>query len=160
MQRFNHFPKSVSPILNILLLVGIVGTLGCSGGSQSTGEAAASKGNIQALGALYGQCMDSLRGRPPKDEAQFRSFLESKKAAQSLEQFGITNIDDLWTASRYDGKIVVTYGNQVGQGARGGLPYIAYESETTGGKRYIVDPTGASYEVKDAQFRQYFPNAP
>ncbi len=123
---------------------------GCDGGGPTQEEQQLTS-NMQGLANAYGQCTSQSRGRPPRNEAQLRKFIESQGPGW-LEQYQAETVDDIFISSR-DGKpYVVLYGKPRGK-------YIAYEQEGVNGTRFVADNLGISIEMDEATFRQEVPYA-
>lgn len=108
---------------------------------------------LKPLAIFYGQFVGQHRGRPPADEAEFRSFLSSLPA-ERLKSFGVAEVGGIFTSSR-DGKpYVVVYGPATPAAAGSPDRVIAYEETGLGGKRYVAFSTGKVDEVDEARFGQ------
>ena len=74
---------------------------------------------------MYGSFMQEHNGAPPKDEAEFKSFL-AKYAAKRLKPYNVDSVDELLISPRDEQPFVVVYGKKLGfqgfaQHAVGGL---------------------------------------
>ena len=67
-------PESRSTLT--VLLTCVLGIAGCGGGGPTQAEQQLTS-NMQGLANAYGQCTSQNRGRPPRNEAQLRKFIES-----------------------------------------------------------------------------------
>ena len=113
--------QSVNRSTLTVLLTFVMCIAGCGGGGP-TEEVQQLTSNMQGLANAYGQCTSQNRGRPPRNEAQLRKFIESQ-GPDWLQQYQAETVDDIFMSSR-DGKpYVVLYGKP-------GLKYIAYEQES------------------------------
>ncbi len=123
---------------------------GCGGGGPSQEEQQLTS-NMQGLANAYGRCTSQNRGRPPRNEAQLRKFIESL-GPDWLQQYQAETVDDIFISSR-DGKpYVVLYGKL-------GIKYVAYEQEGVDGTRFVADDLGIAKEMDEATFRQEVPYA-
>ncbi|HEX6961513.1 MAG TPA: hypothetical protein VF175_06575 [Lacipirellula sp.] len=98
--------------------------------------------------------MQSQTGRPPADEAQFKSFISQNGAI--LERMGVASADDLFVSERDSQPFVVIYGKHP-QGMA--TTVVAYESQGVDGKRLIGHSTRMIEEVDEARFRELVPVA-
>ncbi len=141
-------PESRSTLT--VLLTCVLGIAGCGGGGPTQAEQQLTS-NMQGLANAYGQCTSQNRGRPPRNEAQLRKFIESQGPGW-LEQYRAETVDDIFISSR-DGKpYVVLYGKP-------GAKYIAYEQEGVDGTRFVADNLGIATEMDEAMFGQEVPYA-
>jgi len=130
--------------------------LGCE---SSSNKASQESSAIKPLALLYGQFTGQHRGTPPKDEAEFKAFVE-KTDAVFLKSFAIDNPDLIFVSSRDHKPYVIVYGTPTGPPGPGGQPVIAYEQIGVSGKRYVASFLGAVEEVDEARFRELVPFAP
>jgi hypothetical protein len=107
--------------------------------------------NIRTLARMYGQFMSGHRGVGPKNEAEFKQYLESRKGELAGEQ--ITDINTLFISNRDEKPYVVVYG--LGQPAAmtptGRV--IAYEQQGVDGKRMVAYETMAADELDEERFK-------
>ena len=129
-----------------------------TGGCQPSKEAAQEASTLKPLALLYGQFTGQHLGQPPKNEAEFKSFIETK-GKPLLATFGVASVDDLFTSPRDKKPYVVRYGAVTGPPGPAGQPVIAYEQEGIGGKRYVASSLGAVDEVDEATLAQLVPGA-
>jgi hypothetical protein len=86
-------------------------------------------------------------------------YLTSRDPAQ-LQRLGVTNVESLFVSPTDGQPMVVLYGEDVGPPGPGGLPFIAYERQPTGGKRLVVTAVASVSALDEESFRQLFPKAP
>ncbi len=142
--------QSVNRRTLTVLLTFVMCIVGCGGGGPAQEEQQLIS-SMQGLANAYGQCTSQSRGRPPRNEAQLRKFIESQGPGW-LEQYRAETVDDIFISSR-DGKpYVVLYGKPRGK-------YIAYEQEGVNGSRFVADNLGIAIEMDEATFRQEVPYA-
>lgn len=137
------FQAAVGCLLLLLLCAGV----GCG---TKPAEVSPQAESMRALAVAYGQYVTQHRGRPPKNEAALRKFVEANMATFEAS-FGVTSVDDLFTSPRDNEPYVVTYGKQA--------KIVAYEKNGLDGMRYIADDLGIVEEVDEATFAERVPNA-
>lgn len=109
--------------------------------------------NIRRVANLYTAFQIRNSGRGPKDEAEFKSFIERDMSKRKLEMMGInpTDIEDLFRSER-DGKpFVIRYG------VSGGLTTtepVVFEQEGREGRRKVAFTNGPVEEVDNARYEQ------
>lgn len=139
-----------SKFLSIALVVSLFAMLtGCGTKSESE-EVAELRSNMQSLAAAYGTYTKTNRGRVPKSEKQFRTWIE-KQGPDELTILGVETIDDLFTSSRDNEPYVVVYGKS--------KQIVAYEAVGVDGERYVADNLGSIELVDEARFRELVPDA-
>lgn len=106
-------------------------------------------GSMRALAMGYGQFVAQNRGRPPKNEAQFRKFFEANPLF--LDGFGVESIDDVFVSPRDNEPYEIVYGKRA--------KIVAYEKVGVDGKRIVADDLGIVQEVDEAQFAELVPDA-
>lgn len=115
---------------------------------------------LKPLALLYGQFTGKHRGNPPKDEAEFKAFVnqpENSSIPKSLK-VNVASGDELFVSER-DGKpYVILYGAVTGPPGPAGLPVVAYEQVGSGGKRYVASSVGKVEDVDAETFKKYVPN--
>jgi hypothetical protein len=107
------------------------------------------------MGDLYGLYVREHGGRSPKDEQEFREFLNGKQ--EIIERMGIT-VDKMFVSPRGDAPLEWVYGATPPRGSTG-MTYIGYEKTSVDGKRFVMAAGGMHEMIDEAQFRKLFPNA-
>ena len=132
--------------------------LGCKEEVAETQIGAETK--LRPLARMYAGFVNQNRGRPPKDEAQFRKFAEAT-ASQYLPE-GLT-LDQLFVSDRDNEPFVIVYGrvlvSREGVDSPMGARIVAYEKTGADGARFVADDLGVVELVDDEKFRQLVPNA-
>lgn len=109
--------------------------------------------NIRRVANLYTAFQIRNSGRGPKDESEFKSFIERDMSKRKLEMMGInpSDIEGLFQSER-DGKpFVIRYG------VSGGLTTtepVVFEQEGREGKRKVAFTNGPVEEVDNARYEQ------
>jgi hypothetical protein len=136
------------------LMCGVVGWVafvlaGCSSSSSAT---EGSDAEFKSLVTLYSYAVKY--GRPPKDEAEFKTDIKSGRLAPVANALKVTDVDALFVSKR-DGKpVVVVYG----QRPAGMHPdVVAYEQNGVNGKRLIGFALGMTEEADEVRFRELVP---
>jgi hypothetical protein len=142
-------------LLHRVLVVGLLLAIlnGC-GGSQPAGGQSSDTAKLRAMQSLYQQFMSQHNEQPPRDEQEFRDFINTKQ--DQLQKAGLT-VDQVFVSPR-GGPMNWNYGTNPAGGQRGST-YFAYESEPTDGKRLVIAARGVS-EMDETQFREAIPGAP
>jgi hypothetical protein len=130
-----------------------------SAGCQAQKEAAQEASTIKPLALLYGQFLGKHKGQPPKDEAEFKAFVQAQ-GKPMLDSFAIADADSLFVSPRDKQPYGVIYGKASGPPGPGGAPVIIYEKSGSGGKRYVASNLGAVEEVDSTKFQELVPGAP
>jgi hypothetical protein len=133
----------------------LVAALGC-GESGETSQAT-QESHIKRLAILYGRYMSQHRGAPPRNEADFRKFIELSGPDQ-LKHLGIASVDELFVSERDGQPYVIVYG-KLGPPVQGlGGPITMYEQVGGDGSRFVA--TDLTVEtVTEEDFRRMVPNA-
>lgn len=134
------------------VLASVILWAGCAPQTQSKKQ---QESRLKPLSLLYGQYMGQHRGQPPKNEEEFKNFVQAQKSF--LNQFGITDAATLFISERDGQPYVVIYGQPKGPAALSGQPVIAYEKVGVEGKRFVASQLGAVEEVDEARFKELVP---
>jgi len=133
----------------VRLWLAAVMLLGCH---AKTGTEADQSPHLASLVQLYLQAQSKL-GRPPADEAEFKSFISSNVQLDSLH---VGKIDELFVSERDGQTFAVLYGPPR-SGIQSGL--VAYEQTGVAGKRLIASSLGAVTEVGPKKFAKLVSHA-
>jgi hypothetical protein len=109
--------------------------------------------SLQKLVVLYGQYLGRHRGAAPVDEAAFRKSIEGLSDGERGSR-GLSDINAVFTSPRDKQPYVVRYGGKIGAPGPDGPPWVAYEKEGQGGKRYIGFATGQMEEVDERRLQE------
>jgi hypothetical protein len=113
--------------------------LGCS---SSQHQVSVVESNIGQLSIYYGQFRQANQGRVPKDEAEFKGFL------QKLPGFDEAKVTEMLTSPRDKQPYVVRYkAPPPPQGV------VMHEATGLNGIRFAVNINGAVLELDEAQFQ-------
>jgi hypothetical protein len=127
---------------------------GCGGGGQAS--APLQESGLKPISVFYGRFLSQHRGQPPKDEAEFKTFLATMPP-EEWKGFKFENMDAAWNASRDKQPYVIVYGAAPAGPGLNGAPVIAYEKQGVGGKRYVASWNGDVQEVDEAKFKELVP---
>jgi len=144
-----------------ILLIFAVGLacLGC-GGPGGEASRAREESGLKPLALFYARFVPQHQGKPPKDEAEFKAYLNEPQNLEELQKvFNVPNADAIFVSGRDKKPYVVIYGPTSGEGPAG-QPVVAYEQEGVNGKRFVASKMGAVEEVDEARFRKMVPSAP
>ena len=112
--------------------------------------------DLRQLAVLYGRFVGQHQGQSPKDEVEFRTFVEESELNE-LKARGIENVDSFFSSPR-DGKpYVVKYGLKMSAPDAQGGPVIAHEQEGKNGRRNVAFMTGRIAEFDEAEFAKLVP---
>ena len=119
--------------------------LGCGGGVSPTGggDEFQTRRMLGLVATFYGDFLGE-RGAPPKDEADFRAFLQER--SQRLENMSLS-IDELLTSPRDGQPFVLVYGKRIAPPDSPNTPWAAYEKEGIDGKRLAAQVRGQIVEL-------------
>ena len=135
-----------------LLLV----NLGCSAQGTPTSEKRdVDFARARGMSDMYNRYKQAHSSQPPKDEADFRAFLESQQP--SLESASLT-IDDMFVSPRNGQPFTWVYGKIVPAPQIGEC--FGYEKSASDGKRMVLGARGMFEVMEDTKFQATFPNAP
>ena len=108
---------------------------------------------MNALANLYGMYLDSHQGRPPKDEKEFRAYLDSMP--QALAAYNVTQVDQMLTSPRDGQPFVIIFGKKkIAPADSPGTPWAAYEQTGIDGKRFAVQVRGGVKILSDTEIEQ------
>jgi hypothetical protein len=143
--------------LTALCVVGLACTTATGCGSQKKSLARQQSG-LKKLAIVYGRFLSQHRGKPPANEAEFKTYVQSFSPA-NLTSFGIDDSNRVFISNRDNKPYVIIYGQPKGPPGPGGSPVIAYEQQGEAGMRWVASALGAVEEVDEARFRQLVPTA-
>jgi hypothetical protein len=135
----------------LLFMAGLFQVAGCGG--APTGANAPDYSSIRAMTGFYEWYLGENKHQPPKDEQQFRAYLQGKQ--DSLDEFGLT-VDEMFASPRGE-KLQWVYGKKPPSGPAG-MMYIAYESRPVDGKRLVLSTRGMHEEMDETRFQAVFRN--
>ena len=132
------------PLATTLILLSLSAAIGCSGGS---GGREAQQSTLRLTAVLYSQYLGAHGGDPPRDEGEFKKFIQSLGPGV-IERAGLTSVDQLFTSPRDGQPYAVKYQ---------GVPWelegaIAYEQQGLNGVRYVATSLGGISEVTEEEF--------
>jgi hypothetical protein len=109
---------------------------------------------VRTMEGMYGAYLADHNNQPPRDEAAFRTYLETKQ--ENLKRAGLM-VDEMFVSPRGGGPLDWGYGKKPPRDNLG-VTYVAYERAPVNGKRLVIAARGAYKEMDEAQFRKIFPN--
>ena len=98
---------------------------------------------IRVLADEYMRFCNQHAGKGPKNEAEFKSFLEEKAGEEALKRAGVETIDELFVSERDEKPLVVLYGKDTIW--RDFLEIVVHETEGRHGQVMV------GYRVGDAE---------
>jgi len=144
----SHPIPVTSRLLPLLaIVVGMI--LGC-GPTTEPVESTELRSNMRSLAVAYGGYMRENRGRPPKNEAAFRKWLD-KQGPDYPEILKVDSIDEIFVSSRDNEPYVIAYGKP--------KRTVAYEAVGVDGKRFVADDLGVVEELDADAFAERVPDA-
>jgi hypothetical protein len=112
--------------------------------------------HLKDLAVAYGRFIASHRGQSPKDEKEFKAFVQTMLPYLPSKP---TDVDSLFVSPRDNQPYVVRYGASSAVSGSGQAPVVAYEQQGVDGNRFIATILGAVEEVDEARFRELVPDA-
>jgi hypothetical protein len=133
----------------------VLALAGCSASSGSQTVSGVDYAKVRNMTEFYNGYLSSHRNQPPANEQAFRSYLDTKQDA--LQKLGLT-ADDILKSPRNGKPLQWIYGKM--PQSRGGVTYLAYESESVEGKRLVLGTRGMYEEMEETKFKTVFPKTP
>ena len=131
---------------------------GCGSGAAAPSDADQQTAiALKLAGIAYGDFLAAHRGAPPKDAAEFRTFLEARLA--DLQANGVKSADDLLISPRDGQPFVVVTGKRLAPPDQLDAPWALYEAAGVDGKRMIASARGIVVELTPHEFAQQAPGA-
>lgn len=129
-------------------------TIGCGGPAPVD---LVEDGSIATVARLYGEFAAQHSGKGPKDEAEFRTYLQGLPQTQR-DAMKIGDIDAFLTSPRDSQKYTIVYGvetleQDLNYGLQG-FPVVAYEAQGRDGKRLVANPYGVTADLAPAEFER------
>jgi hypothetical protein len=131
-----------------LLLIG----LGCS---SPPAPSAPERVPLRHLAILYGKYRNSHQGRPPKDEAEFKQYIQGLGERQ-LAAAGVSanEVDSLFVSPRDGQPYEVRYNDPPPAEGPEGPAAVVVEKVGKNGKRMVAYSTGRVDEIDDVQYQK------
>ena len=144
---FNVFRQLRARSCRACCLLGIALLVGC-GTDSKTGTVEAEQ-KLRVLGVLYGKYLGMHNGQPPKDEQEFRKFLDDNLKT-TIRQMGLDTVETTLLSPRDNTPLTITYGTE----DRDSLDrIIAYEQNGIDGTRAIVTARGSVEFLQENEFQ-------
>lgn len=141
-------------LVALYLSAGLLTSWGCN---EQNPPPTPQESHLKALAVCYGKFIQQNKGQPPKDEAEFKAFIQ--KLGPSQIPGGAADLDSLFISPRDRQPYVVRYGLDRSQMMPGpNMPVVAYEQTGLEGKRYVADMVGGVREVDEAKFKELVPD--
>jgi hypothetical protein len=127
-----------------LLLIAIVGLVGCG---RSAAKPEPSPRNLQQIQVLYTIYLQSNKLTGPANEDEFKRFVRSQGAAEARRQeIDLGDLDQLFISPRDGQPYVVNYGLHF-EPQKANQQVVVYETRGRDGLRAVAFATGWSEEV-------------
>ena len=139
-----------------ILAAGVLSLVGCGRGAEVSGTDYQANRQLSLVAEMYGNFMQEHNGAPPKDEAEFKSFL-AKYAARRLEPYNVDSVDELLISPRDEQPFVVVYGKKLVSKDSPNTPWAAYEQTGVDGKRLAAQVRGVLEEYTPDEFSAKVP---
>jgi hypothetical protein len=122
-----------------LLGASVVGVIGCgdNGGAAARNVDNDARTLLRLLGNEYGEFMRAHQGRVPKDEPEFRKFLEPRLDAVGAS-FQISTVDELLSSPRDKQPLVLVTGTRREPSDAPGTPWALRERAGVDGQVFAV----------------------
>jgi hypothetical protein len=126
---------------------------GCSSDDHVSLIAASNKSNIQRLTNCYAAFQMNSYGLGPKDEAEFRRFINNDMGKYHLKLMDIdlNNIDGIFVSERDHLPFLVKYGIKGGPGI---VDALVFEQKGRSGIRQVGINGGKIMNVDDSQYQE------
>jgi hypothetical protein len=110
---------------------------------------------LRQLAVLYGKYRNGHKGRPPKDEAEFKQYIKGLDANQ-LSAAGISEaeVDGLFVSPRDGQPYEVRYNDPPPAEGPDGPAAVVVEKVGKDGKRMVAYSMGKVDEIDDAQYQK------
>jgi hypothetical protein len=128
---------------------------GCSSSTATPSDDPRAHGVMKVLGLEYAAYLAAHRGGVPKDEAEFRKFIESRPAM--LEEYRVQDVNVLFKSPRDGGPIGIVTGVSAPVLDSSGYALAAYERTGVDGKRLVVNARGGVSPMTSEEFAAAFP---
>lgn len=153
-QNSNAFPL-------VVLFCGFVSltSVGCGGGDDAKSMiAAANDSNVKRVATMYNFFHLKNKFKGPKDEAEFRTFIEAQDPGRlSLADIDASKLDDLFVSERDGQAFVIRYG--VDTVIRGPSLPVVFEAEGVEGMRQVGFCNGEMQEVDADEYERLLKGA-
>jgi hypothetical protein len=139
-----------------VLFIGLFLVAGCSAATPPPPPVNAPETvSPRHLAALHGSFRQSHRGRPPKDEAEFKEYIKGLGEGR-LASLGIANlqVDALFVSPRDGQPYEVRYNDAAPAAGGKGPPAVVVERVGKDGKRMVAYSTLQVEEIDDAQYQK------
>jgi hypothetical protein len=136
-------------VARLLLAASLLTWIGC-GNSSAEGTNRIDFSVLRKMAEMHEAYQREHNNEPPKDEADFRRYLESKQS----ELAGLT-VDEMFVSPRNGKPLKWSYGKLPVSPM--GIRLLAYETEPTDGKRLVIG-RGSIEVLDDARFRKMYPS--
>ncbi len=116
-----------------------------SGCTSSAPPATPAQMQLKELATYYSQYTGVHQGRGPKNEADFKAFIQQRAGSMSSEQ-----IDALFISPRDQKPYVIAYNVRLGAMPQTAPPVVAHEEIGVEGRRFAADVLGGVEEIDEA----------
>ncbi len=136
----------------LLLLALLLATLsGCGGNKVNEMIAANNDTNIKRLGTMYGFFHLKNQFRGPKNEDEFKKFINEQDASRlALAGISTSNVNDLFVSERDQQPFKIRYG--INTQLRGPSLPVIFESNGAEGLRQVAFTGGSMQEVDSTKY--------
>jgi len=146
-----HIQSMVVTLLMSTLLVSV----GCSASKPDPNDNdRTTRAVLGVVAEYYGDYLNSHRGKPPKDNADFHEYLQSR--AESLKLFNVESPDQLFKSARDNRPLVIVSGKVIAPPDAPRSPWAAFEQKGIDGKRLGVRVRGGIHELTTDEIDQLF----
>ncbi len=144
-------------IVATFLIASLLVSVGCSSGKPKPNDSdRMTRAVLGVVAEFYGDYLQYHRGKPPKDEAEFHRYLESR--SEDLKLYNVESPDQLFKSPRDDRPLVIVSGRVVAPPDSPESPWAAYEQKGIDGKRFAARVRGGIHELSDDEIAQIFSN--
>lgn len=123
-------------------------SIGCE--EQITGPSVEERLAIESVAKWYQYYKSQNRGKAPKDEAAFATFIDKQLEGRSGE---VETAEEILTSKRDGEKYVVLYGADAGKSKNMDKNVALYEQVGVGGKKLVAFEAAWAKEVDEAELQ-------
>lgn len=147
-------------LIALAVLLATLATIsGCSRDDADSRVAAMNDSNIRRVANLYNafQLRKGMQG--PKDEAEFRHFIQREMPPIKLKRMLVdpNNVDELFVSERDRQPFVIRYGVNGGLGT---VDPVVFEKDGVDGKRQVAFTGGSIEAVDNSRYEQLTKRSP
>jgi hypothetical protein len=142
-------------LVTSLLVAALLVSGGCSSAKPGpNNDERMTRAILGVLSEFYGDYLQSHRGKPPKDNADFHKYLQSR--AEDLKLYNVESPDQLINSRRDGRPLVIVSGRVVAPPDLPESPWAAYEQKGIDGIKFAVRVRGGIHELSEDEVSEIF----